>query len=71
MWTAENSDLKFPKAQVRDLHTLLGDLHSQMAALKRVNLKARRQVPIGRHGFKAKNVAYKWEEVDPTDVQLF
>ena len=39
-----------------------------MIALKRVNLKAKRQVPVGRHAFKAKGVVYKWEEVDPNQV---
>ena len=42
-----------------------------MIALKRVNLKAKRQVPVGRHAFKAKGVVYKWEEVDPNQVFIF
>lgn len=40
-----------------------------MTALKRVNLRAKRQVPVGRHAFKAKGVVYKWEEVDPNQVK--
>ena len=39
-----------------------------MTALKRVNLKAKRQVPVGRHAFKAKGVVYKWEEVASNQV---
>jgi len=40
-----------------------------MTALKRVNLRAKRQVPVGRHAFKAKGIVYKWEEVDPNQVK--
>ncbi len=42
-----------------------------MTALKRVNLRAKRQVPVGRHAFKAKGIVYKWEEVDPNQVKKF
>lgn len=41
-----------------------------MQALKRVNLKAKRQVPIGKVTFKTKAVQYTWEEVDPNHVNF-